>query len=162
MEIQDRSLVWSWTCLSHWANSMFSIMFGISERNAIETMLVWILTFYLCICSCFKSRVCEWVSEGVSEGVSVCVCAPAAVAEASESEELTVNCSSLVLAESEDGVRKLRSSFSITLELPHMEPVQTRRKRLYLAPSGCYSDSASSAVGVRTNLLVSVGFHFTG
>lgn len=101
-------------------------------------------------------------AECVSEWVSVCVCAPAAVAEATESEELTVNCSSLVLAESEDGVRKLRSSFSVTLELPHMEPVQTRRKRLYLAPSGCYSDSASSAVGVRTNLLVSVGFHFTG
>lgn len=154
MEIQDRSLVGSWTCLSHWGNSMFPIMFGISECNAIKTMLVWILTFYLCICRCFKSRVCEWVS--------VCVCAPAAVAEATECEELTVNCSSLVLAESEDGVRKLRSSFSVTLELPHMEPVQTRRKRLYLAPSGCYSDSASSAVGVRTNLLVSVGFHFTG
>lgn len=98
----------------------------------------------------------------MSEVVSVCVCAPAAVAEAAKSEELTVNCSSLVLAESEDGVRKFRSSFSATLELPRMEPVQTRRKRLYLAPSGCYSDSASSAVGVRTNLLVSVGFHFTG
>lgn len=157
MEIQDRSFVVSWTCLSHWGNSMFSITFGISECNAIKnnaSLNFNILSVHL--------QLLQKQSEWVSEGVSVCVCAPAAVAEAAKSEELTVNCSSPVLAESEDGVRKLRSSFSVTLELPHMEPVQTRRKRLYLAPSGCYSDSASSAVGVRTNLLVSVGFHFTG